>query len=218
MFTIETDAFDNKELSEIFNSFSVFYVDNESFDFNSYANMKINLSESDAIIIQETEKYQNDNTFLICFKNTILLIKQFHLKTLQEPIFNISKLPIFFLTRNTQNHFRENIKVQDDQNKTYDDFINEVNNFQKYIKNIILTPTLSVFPGIWEYIKSIISGYLIQESYAKINNNQRNIYNQMIDNGLNIKSMTKNEIEIQELIEKECIDLRPLGCGQSGGC
>ena len=187
----------------------------ENFNIDSNANMKTNLSQSEAIIIQVIERCQKDDIFLICFKNTIIIIEQFLLKTLQEQIFNFKKLSIFFLTKDSQNHFRQNVQILDDQIKPYDDFKNEIDSLQNQIKNIILNPALSEIPGIEKYIKSSISVYLIGESYVKINNDQKNIYKQMIKNGLNIKSTTKKDIKIIEFEENDFIELILISSGNS---
>ena len=216
-FEVEIKAY-KEGLAEIFKSFFVYYLEDENFDINS--NIQQHLDQSEALIIiikQLTEENQKEKEkmFFICFKNTVIITKQCYLKTLQKQILYRQNLPIFIIPKNDENICKESIDIQDDQIKSYNDFEEEIDYFKNNIKEIILKQSLTKVQEEKEYIKSCISGYLIQEAYAKTNRNQKFIYNQIKEKGLNIKPSEKNNFEIEEFDKDEFINLNLIGSGSS---
>ena len=129
-FNIKTS---NGKLKEIISSFSVHLILNKNDEIMSNSKTIQNLNESAALIIKYVKNYERDDLFIIGFKNTVFIINQSLLTSLQDSFFLINKdLPIYFL-HDTKNAFNSSVKLQNEQFEIDDQNNKEIEAFKEHI-------------------------------------------------------------------------------------
>ena len=196
-----------QKIKKIISSFSLHFILSEDEDIISNSTLIQNLKESSVLVIKYNENDQNENFFIICFKNTILIIYQSLLKTYQAFFSNNPNLSIYFLEY-TRNIFNSIINLQNLQYEIDDNFKDEIKNFND---EVILYKTTFFKQETLKSILSCITGYLIQEAYTKANL-RLNLCDQIIK--LLKESENKTKI-IEDCTKEDYIELRNLGTGSS---
>ncbi|KAK8898261.1 hypothetical protein M9Y10_000539 [Tritrichomonas musculus] len=200
----ETISFVNKKLNPLIQGYNFFFVQ-EMFISDKNQGIFQNLNESEVAIIdvyEDVDSNDGDRYFIIGFKKTIILIKEFSLAFLHELFSNALNLNIYFLTNNKELIDRFNIyKYKLYQNAKNDLFLkNEIMNFND--KFIFKESKLRLLYKIWSIVDSCITGFLIIQSYIRLKNKDR--YDSF---------SSKSDAKFYD--EKDYIELRQIGIGSS---
>lgn len=161
-----------------------------------------NIKESQVIMInhiKETNQMAENIFFVICFKDSLLILHQSSLNFLHTLFTLNSSLHICYMYK-TKEYF-QNESIQCKEILTDLNFETEIRNLSNHFK---LFTTDKTIKDIWPIISQTISGYLIKKSYFQISYNR-------------IQNFISNEEEkssIPENInEDEYVELRRLGNG-----
>ena len=180
------------KIAKVINEYSFLFF-SEISDFILSQKNKTNIQESEAIIINQYSKTQeNDFLLIVGFKNTIIIITRSLIYLLNQ-IFNINtKTKIYFL-ENTKDILNQHIIIQNPQIEC-DDYLKKLIN--EFNKNALNQIDIS--------IRSCITGFLILQGFAKLNKNQTFSY------------ILRNETyEPKKFDENDYIELDLIGTGSS---
>ena len=191
----------NKRLEKVLQNFFLYHI-GDTCDENENQIIIQNIKESNLVII---DKFLNDNKkdlfFIIGFNNTILFVQDSSLKLIQPLFLHNVQLKFYFL-QNTENNFDINI-TKNQMFQYADKFDDQIDNFSKCFQ--INHPREDQVFQMRIAIKLCISGYLIGESYFKLIEEQKNIFQTLTNqNG-------KNEKNNKEWTEDEYIVIGQLG-------
>ncbi|KAK8867178.1 hypothetical protein M9Y10_010154 [Tritrichomonas musculus] len=189
---LETKA-NNAKLDLIINSYD-FHMVSEYFDYNGNEKIYQNIKESIAIMIG----FYND-FFIIGFKQTIIIIQKSSLSFIETLFKSNAKANIYFFA-NCQDSFNSFINVSNPKCKIDSLFIDEILEFKRIF--FYIYQNFGVSRKIWNVISSIIAGFLIKQSYYKVNKNR-------------IKDSTLKQHNLSYINENDYIELRTIGTGSS---
>ncbi|KAK8883485.1 hypothetical protein M9Y10_042577 [Tritrichomonas musculus] len=188
----------NQKLNSIFSGYSFIHLSVE-FDFNKNQSVINNFNESKLAIIHQFTK-ENINVYVICFKKTLMIFDDNSISLLQTFLSENSNLTVYFLFRQIPEYFNiiKNQKIIDNI------FIQEISNFdKKFVFNKRLNDKME---EIWKTVRSCISGYLIKESYTKLNKNRLIDFNNKNENNHeeSAKWDISNFIELRNIENSFC--------------
>ena len=196
----------NRKLENVIKNYNFVYISNQT-EIDKNHTIYVNMKKSDVIIINQC-KYSDQNLedlyFLIGFERTIILIKQSLIPFLIS-LFSVCDVKNICYLQNTKSIFMKHDITFLNEICVDSYFNEEMLNFKNQLAIFSNIKIATIFE-IWKNIIPCISGYLIKQSYSKLNNNRINSYlENLISNSPN-----KNEIDKDEYIE-----LRRLGMGSS---
>lgn len=188
-----------KEMNSAIKDYSI-HILSKNNDFHISQEIFQNFKESKDIIVNAYCSNQ-ETSYIIGFKKTIIIIDQLSLSVLHNLFSTASDLNIHFL-KNEKNTFDKHIKIDYQYSLCDNIFDEEIDSFNS--KLMIYKPKLSYnIKEFLSFISSCISGYLIKQSYSKLNKNRFNDIHWRIK-----KSPT---LEIWD--KKKYIEIRTLGIG-----
>lgn len=156
----------NQKLDRIVKSFTFVHISQE---INIGTDEKIfsNFKESNVAIVNQFSENTNTLLFIICFKQTIIIIEQTKIHLLDTLISFNPNLNFYFLNNSDKNFVQsDKLKIKQ-QNKTINYQIYSFNkNFQ--FRQIMRAP----MNQIWKVIQHCIAAYMIIESYEKLSKNR----------------------------------------------
>ena len=197
-------SFVNEKFMKILKLFSFHHI-SENFDLDKHQEIKTNIKDSEVIMINSCVSDDHKDTFLfIGFKKTLLAIDISFSLSFLNILLTSSNSPIYILP-NTKEIFNNcvNFKIcnpiiEDDSKSFFDEITKFSDNIN--IKSKVEQPIIK----IWKSIRQCITGYLIKQSYEKLNQ----IQNQF--------SSIENDVsEFKEWNSDEYIELGAHGYGSS---
>ena len=204
LLTNNTISIANKLLNKAVCRYSFYYFD-AKLEFDQNDKIDLRIKKSKAIIIglyKETNSKTNDLFFIISFKKTIICIKNSMLPLIQSYFYSNDDLNIYFLP-DTKDIFDQFIKIQYKQIDSDKNYEEEITNFNQNLC-LVGTKDFSII-NTWITIRTFISGYLIKQSYAKLNKNRINAF----------YSNENNSKEIDQIKEEEYFEIRKINSGSS---
>ena len=180
----------NAKLDLIINNYD-FHMVLEYFDYNGNEKIYQNIKESRAIMID----FYND-FFIIGFKQTIIIIQKSSLSFIETLFKSNAKANIYFFA-NCQDSFNSFINVSNPKCEIDSLFIDEILSFKRII---FLYKNFGVYRKILNVISSTIVGFLIKQSYYKVNKNR-------------IKDSTLKQHNLSYINENDYIELRTIEAG-----
>lgn len=169
----------NSNFNEIIKGYNFVYI-SEKLDNMKNQQISQNIKDSKVIVIdyhQENILCRHDLHFIIGFKKTILIAtKQSLQKTIEYILLYNPEINFNFISDNAKNIFDQynnHCKIKESLLGSKDTFAIELyalnNNF--HLKE---SRKFSSYSEIWKIIVPCISGYLIKQSYSKLNNDRLN--------------------------------------------
>lgn len=164
--------------------------------------MNQKIKDSNIIIInQYVERSTNNAFFIIGFRKTIIVINDTQVMILFMKLISSKNKEIaiyyFYNVENSLNYFQE---LENPKIKCTPNFQDEIISFNN---NFEINSSFKQVIQVWNIIRPCITGYLIRESYDKINNNQKKI------------DFSLKNIEIKTWGSNDYIELRKLGQGST---
>ena len=207
-YLINIDISANKiNFNETIKSYSFYYILDSSFNFTSHQDIISNLDESEDFLIDLfLGKNQNDNFFVIGFKNTIIIIKEILISSLETFFSYKSKSKIYFIPK-IKEKFNQQVSIENKQIEIDPIFLSEISNFKDQIK--FKVKSSSPIHRMISVVSSCIFGYLIRASYSKLNKAQFETMNNFLK--FDEKLEEEKEKSDQKFYEDDFIDLRSIG-------
>ena len=198
----------NKHIDKVISEYSFLYISSDHGD-NFKEKIVQNMIDSKVIIINQFENKIGDGKnkyFIIGFKRTIIVIKQMSITFISDLFSNNSNLIICFLS-NAKQIFDQYYKIKYNLLEYDSIFGNDIFNFNMRVEiiNLLHTPITRQFLQIWKSILSCISGYLIKQSYSKLNHNRFQDFYQK----------EKYKSALNNLSDEDYIILRTIGNGST---
>ena len=198
----------NKHIDKVISEYSFLYISSDHGD-NFKEKIVQNMIDSKVIIINQFENKIGDGKnkyFIIGFKHTIIVIKQMSITFISDLFSNNSNLIICFLS-NAKQIFDQYYKIKYNLLEYDSIFGNDILNFNMRVEiiNLLHTPITRQFLQIWKSILSCISGYLIKQSYSKLNHNRFQDFYQK----------EKYKSALNNLSDEDYIILRTIGNGST---
>lgn len=188
--------------------FSLYFI-SANFEFDKHQEIKTNIKNSEVIMINNCNfNNQKETFFIICFKKTLLVFNLTSSLSLLNQLFTFSNSPICIIP-DSKDIFNTYVKFKI-QNPIieYDKYPLFFAAIEKFCDKILIKSKLEQQNlQILESIKPCISGYLIQESYEKLNQNQ--------NTKTNFSKENNKSFEIKVWNKKEYIELGTYGSGSS---
>lgn len=150
------------------------------------------------MIIDQFKK-ENQQYFIICFKETIILILQSSVALLQSLFSFNPDIKITFLS-SAKESFDQQVRInyiESDKNNYFDE---EISNLKRPF--LIIQRLNSEIKEIFEIVINCISGYLIKQGYEKLNQDR-------------FINFTPNSQKVKNWTENDYLTIRTLGYGAS---
>ncbi|KAK8898231.1 hypothetical protein M9Y10_000509 [Tritrichomonas musculus] len=186
----DTLTFPNKHFTKIIKEYN-FHQISEKFDLYNNQEIYNNLEKSSLIIIDfysDANSYGGSQYFFVSFKKTILFIQKNNLSSLQS-LFSYNKnIPICFLS-NSKSIFSQEVQIQNEELEYHLYFDQELQNFNQEL--CFRGKGSDYLMKTWRTIRSCICGYLIKQSYLKLNTKRSENFS--IDNKTYFNSTIHND-------------------------
>lgn len=173
------EAFDALNSDEIFlkgkiiQKYQFYFISKDNRDILQEKEIKDHFKQSNEIIINkycECEDINPENCFIIIsFEKTVISVEENSLTILQNFLNSKQNVSICFLN-DIKKIFDQNIQIEYNETENNIEFKLEIASFNSNLKKQIKKGKSHL--KVWNNIKSCISGYMIKESYHKLNHNR----------------------------------------------